>query len=250
MESDVVDICNLRCKHCAHFAHVYKKNQYPFDEFKNDLNVLSKVLHADSFYLCGGEPLMLGKNVEKYIACIRESGISDKVGFITNGILLPKFERIIPTVDEIVLSVYKSRHYNSLIKWMDEKLDLYPNITVVTRNTFETIYDPNMTKEESDCSWKHCEAKKTCNFLYKGNYYKCAQSIKILDLFKHLGISEPPIQIDKGIDLYAENLESRLATFINTDIKLHTCNVCRVGYIWAPGGKTEPWRELTENELV
>ncbi len=248
LETDVVDICNLRCKHCAHFAHIYNKNTYSFEELERDLNKLSAVLHADKFYMVGGEPFILGKELEKYITMIRNSKISNEVGIVTNGILIHKYENIIPLLDDVYVSLYKSSHYEQIKKWLDDKKELYPQLRVDEINYFYKIFDTTLTKEQSDFSWKNCGAKKECNFVYKGYYYKCAQSIKIWDFFKYLKIVDYPIEKDSGVNIHQENLEEELIRFINTDTKLNTCNICGIGYVWARKNPF-PWRELKYGEL-
>jgi organic radical activating enzyme len=237
LESDIVDICNMRCRDCGHFASIYHKNSYSFDDFYKDVHQLSTVLHTEWFFLLGGEPTMVGKNLPKYIDVVRHSGICDNVGMNTNGVLLPKLESFIPLFDKIILSLYKSKHYNDLKMWLEEKK--YPNIQIDDRDKFFLIFDGNrLTDSESDNSYKHCTAKIDCNFLHKGRYYKCAQSVKIWDLLRHKKL---PFDVDEsqiGVDLYQPNLEDRLSKFLNDGQKTLACSWC-----YGTSGKKVAWEE-------
>jgi hypothetical protein len=225
----------MRCKDCGHFASIYHKNTYSFEEFDKDVHRLATVFHTEWFYLLGGEPTLVGKTLPKYIDSVRHSGICDKVGINTNGILLPKLEFVIPMFDKIILSLYKSKHYETLKAWLDDKK--YPNIQIDDRPTFFLMYDGNkLTEEESDESYKHCTAKVDCNFLYKGCYYKCAQSIKVWDLLKS--------DIDRsqiGVDIYQPNLEMRLNEFLTDNKKTLACSWCHGTSATA---KHVPWKEI------
>jgi len=234
IECDVVDICNLRCKNCGHFADIYKKNTYSFEEFKIDLNLLSKSLHIEEFYLMGGEPFLLGEKLVEYVNFIRETNICDKLGINTNGILLKKYSHLINLFDIIVISVYEHKHKQDILDWIEKNKNLYGNTKFILRITdeFVKIFDeknPKLTKEDAYLSWKNCDCKSLCNFLYKGKYYKCAQSIKIFHLLNHLNIKHDMDLDHNGVDLTDVNLEEKLKNFINTDFMLDACNYCRVG---------------------
>lgn len=234
IECDVVDICNLRCKNCAHFADIYKKNTYSFEEFKKDLMILSKSLHIEEFYLMGGEPFLLGDKLIEYVNFIRETNICDKLGINTNGILLKKYQHIIGLFDVIVVSVYEHKYKQDILNWIENNKNQYLNTKFIIRitNEFVKVFDektPRLTSDEAYLSWKNCDCKTSCNFLYKGKYYKCAQSIKIFHLLNHLNINHKINLDDNGVNLLDNNLEEKLKTFINTDFMLEACNYCRIG---------------------
>jgi hypothetical protein len=127
--------------------------------------------------------------------------------------------------------LYKSPHYNRLKNWINEKSQIYKNLEYWEKDEFFKIYDPNLTKEKSVESWKNCMAKTYCNFLYKGKYWKCAQTAKLYLVHGK--------NLDDGVDLYNVNVENELKRFIETDIKFETCNVCCAGLTY----QLEPWGE-------
>jgi organic radical activating enzyme len=234
VECDVVDICNLRCKNCAHFADIYRKNIYSFEEFKKDITLLSKSLHIEEFYLMGGEPFLLGDKLIEYVNFIRETKICDKLGINTNGILLKKFSYIINSFDTIVISIYEHKHKQDILDWIEKNKNLYSNTKFIIRiiDEFVKVFDennPKLTKEQAYLSWKNCDCKSSCNFIYKGKYYKCAQSIKIFDLLNHLNIKHEVDLNNNGVNLSDDNLEEKMENFIKSDFMLDACNYCRIG---------------------
>lgn len=234
IECDVVDVCNLRCKNCGHFADIYKKNTYSFEEFKQDLIILSKSLHIEEFYLMGGEPFLLGDKLIDYVNFIRDTKICDKLGINTNGILLKKYQHLINLFDLIVVSVYEHKHKQDILDWIENNKHQYSNTKFILRitNEFRKVFDesnPKLSDEDAYKSWKNCDCKFACNFLYKGKYYKCAQSIKIFHLLNHLNIKHEVSLDNNQVNLLDPDLEEKLKTFINNDFMLNACNYCRIG---------------------
>jgi len=234
IECDVVDVCNLRCKNCGHFADIYKKNTYSFEEFKQDLIILSKSLHIEEFYLMGGEPFLLGDKLIDYVNFIRDTKICDKLGINTNGILLKKYQHLINLFDLIVVSVYEHKHKQDILDWIENNKHQYSNTKFILRitNEFIKVFDesnPKLSDEDAYKSWKNCDCKFACNFLYKGKYYKCAQSIKIFHLLNHLNIKHEVSLDNNQVNLLDSDLEEKLKTFINNDFMLNACNYCRIG---------------------
>lgn len=237
METDIVDTCNLSCKNCGHFANIYHKNTYTFEQFDKDVHQLSTALHTNYFYIIGGEPMLVGNKIVKYVESVRDSKIANNVGLITNGILLHRFESVIPLFNWIILSLYKTKHYDDIRKWIAEKK--FANIQVDERPFFFRMFDGNeLTEKESDNSYKFCTAKNDCNFLYKGRYYKCAQSVKMWDLLRYKKI---PFNVDEsqiGVDLYQPNLEERLSKFLTDGQKTLACSWC-----YGTSGEKVVWEE-------
>lgn len=241
MESDVVDTCNLRCKNCAHFSPLYKKNSYTFEEFKDDVYQLATAMHVGLFDLLGGEPMLLGSRIADYVQVLRESGLCDKVGMITNGILLPRFEHVIPLFDRIHLSLYHHKDYDRINSWAEERK--YPNVGVVERGEFIKLFDPEnlrLTEAEAEETFRECGGKKTCNEIYRGRFYRCAQAFKMWPMLRSEGIQcAEPTEI--GIDLYNPDLEERLGAYLASETKEDACFYCRLNGSVA---KWEKWEEI------
>ena len=79
----------MNCKACTHFAPFFKQDDiYPLENFRRDVQQLSKVCDVAAFYLLGGEPLLL-KNLDEYIRIARQYMPKSNLSIWTNGLLLP-----------------------------------------------------------------------------------------------------------------------------------------------------------------
>lgn len=226
VETDVIDTCNLRCKNCAHFSPFYKKSSYSFFEFKEDVQSLSKVMRTEAFSILGGEPLLLGNKLVDYVKVVRESQICNHLNLCTNGVLLERYEHLIPIFDSVDVNIYPSVHHDRISDWVNLKKPVYKDKLIVTyKNRFLQIFSPTqLTTEEVARTWKNCGARIDCNFLYKGKYYLCAQSIKMIESSKQVGVTYD----DDGLSIHQEGLEEKLKNYIKKH-KPKMCNHCRMG---------------------
>jgi organic radical activating enzyme len=237
MECDIVDICNLKCKYCSHLASEYKTNIYSFEEYKNDIVTLSKVLRCEVFCLLGGEPLILGNKLSDYVDVLKESGITKHVRIFTNGILMEKCAEVLYKFDSICVSLYPNKHKEDILKWIKEHRNEYIKIEVNLKSYFSKFFTENILEENrAKMSWETCKAKIECNTVYKGKYYRCIQSPKFHYKLDKMNICN--IHHD-GCDLYQDNLEIELKKYIDNNTQLSTCSYCLSGldrFLWEETG--------------
>lgn len=255
MEIDIVNTCNLSCKHCARFTEMYHSNPYSIEEFTKDVNKLSTVLHTEFSYLMGGEATILGDKLLTYIDILKKSGLCGGVGLMTNGILLLKKEHLINAFDFIQLSIYKTKYYDDLMKFlMGDDLPTFlpngnfmstkfPHIEVMPRETFFKIFDPDrpiLTNEESDMIFKNCRVNEFCNVLYKGRYYRCGMTAKVWPLLDKHNVKYTINPKEMGVDLYQPDLENKLKSYLFGGVKDPACSYC-----WCSGDYAKPvlWEE-------
>jgi MoaA/NifB/PqqE/SkfB family radical SAM enzyme len=101
----VTSMCNFRCSYCEHFSADYnefvKDKQVGTDKAKRILEIIRQ--DCDVLYMTGGEPL-LRNDIEELCAHARQLDYA-YIGLNTNGLLLPKRERVLDSLDNIVISL-------------------------------------------------------------------------------------------------------------------------------------------------
>jgi organic radical activating enzyme len=223
VEADIVDTCNFRCVDCSHAAPSFRRSSYTIDQFEKDIEALSKVLHTFQFTLLGGEPLLVGVHMPRYVYAIRYNKLADTVRLVTNGTLLPRWEKFIDQFNTICVSIYPTEKSQKVKEWIEAKQ--YPNIFMWKVDEFGEFYTPEtLSDAEAQASWDQCYSKDNCNSVYKGKYYKCAGAAK----FSHKS---------EGVDLHAPDLESRLKAYIENNQRIASCSHCY------GGRKKHPWME-------
>lgn len=101
----VTSMCNFRCSYCEHFSADFnefvKDKQVGIDKAKQILEIIRK--DCDVLYLTGGEPL-LRNDIEELVAYAKKLDFA-YIGMNTNGLLLPKREKILDGLDNVVISL-------------------------------------------------------------------------------------------------------------------------------------------------
>ena len=91
----VTSMCNFRCNYCEHFSadlnEFVKDKQVNTEKAKKILDILRK--DCDVLYLTGGEPL-LRNDIEEICEHGRKRDFA-YMGMNTNGLLLPKREKVL-----------------------------------------------------------------------------------------------------------------------------------------------------------
>jgi len=101
----VTSYCNLACTYCEDYGlHKNKNRPDPWLQLADAKHVLRVIRTAtENIVFTGGEPL-LHKNIEELLAYAREIGFRT-VNMITNAVLLPKKEGVLPHLTRLVISL-------------------------------------------------------------------------------------------------------------------------------------------------
>ena len=98
--------CSLKCKYCSNYIPLVKnKYEYTLEEFKNNIDVLTRVSRINTLLLLGGEPLIL-KNLHEYVEYIAQNSKINDIYIVTNCTIMP---------DEKLLEIIKK--YNNKVKF-------------------------------------------------------------------------------------------------------------------------------------
>lgn len=235
LETDIIDNCNLRCRHCSHHSPYMDKGVYNLNQFENDVRNLSKVLHVEKFRILGGEPL-LNPNLKKYLEIARKFNLADNIGVCTNGTLLDLVnEELLSKMDFLDISLYPSLGKPSLEKIQKNINRLLlidkTKISVEEWKYFRTTETLVENKDEKLVRkiWNLCYVKDGAHAIYKGYYVRCTASQHKGQFLKKTGVAGAKnllVPGAGGLNLNIANLEEELIKYINSDIPLEACKLC------------------------
>ena len=224
LEANIIDGCNLSCKGCAHFSNLFStKEFYPLENFNRDLRRLSECADVVSFYLLGGEPLLL-KNFEEYVKNSRRYLPKANLRILTNGLLIPSLpQTTLNALKENGFAIDISGYPQTLkiidkIKATLEKNNIPYDVRQVTEKfvAFLSLHGGhNPVKSQTTC------CNDTCRFLRDGRIYKCppdALSYRIAEKFAVKNFPKSTYA-----DIYAPNFSS---TFEQLDEAVEMCYWC------------------------
>jgi len=241
LEVDAVEHCNLKCAHCSHLSPYFKINKdYTLSKFKNDINILSKILKTDIFRFVGGEPF-LNLELDKMVKHVRESNIAKKISIFTNGLVLDKISlSTLMLFDDIRISVYnlEKDKFNKILDNVEIiKEKLKDTKTLVVENHIKTFLKFNLIEKNEDKNlvkkiFDNCYHKKDSYSIYMGRLYRCFATRKkhiFLNKFKSivkgnfskmLESSTDSIKIDNSLS------EQKLNAFLFSNVPLEGCKWC------------------------
>lgn len=226
LETQIIDGCNLNCKGCCHFSNLFKTSEiYLLENFQRDVRRISQIYNVASFFLLGGEPLLM-KNIDEYIKISRQYFPTSYLGILTNGLLIPSLpQKILDVMRENNVIVHISG-YPPTMKLLDKIKNAFGSNKIPYQfrdatddkqfRSFMTLHaGNNPEKARAVC------CNEGCRFLRNGKIYKCpidALSFRFAEVF---GLKNYPKAA--GVDLYAENVSSLLPLL---DGNIEMCTWC------------------------
>jgi len=97
--------CNLNCAYCEDFGARRNGQQQPFLSFDEAGHILRVIRSGtDSLILTGGEPLLY-PHIAELVAFAKTDLRFRQITMLSNGLLLPQFEAILPLLDRLVISL-------------------------------------------------------------------------------------------------------------------------------------------------
>ncbi|MEI0446103.1 radical SAM protein [Brachyspira intermedia] len=241
IEVQIVDHCNLNCYGCTHYSTLAKENFIDINNFKNDIEELSKKIDLNKFRIMGGEPL-LHPNIINFLEESRKYLPNTKICLVTNGILLPKMNIEFWNAlrnNNIQIDITK---YPPLNDNFSKYLDLCDEYGVKigdihVANKFWFIFNPS---GDSDLlqTFNNC-TQKNCKNLRNGKLYHCPTSLYIDFYNKYFNKNIP---VSPGIDIYS-NSSKEIINFFNTPIE--TCKFC---VDQSKPWHLQTWKKTTYNE--
>ena len=225
VEINIAYHCNLTCQGCSHLSPImdeyFVDANKLFQELKHSIDLIS----IGTLSLIGGEPLLHPDLDDVVNACV-DSGISERVRIVTNGLLLPKIkQKVLNNIDEIYVSLYEnpelSQENIKFIHDIAEQNEI--SLRFARYPQFRQIYsqNPSSNDELTMRVFKTCEVAHhwKCYTLDKGVLYRCPQSLFI-----------PIVQSEvkqEGLSLLDSDITPQhILNFLNSENSLDACKYC------------------------
>lgn len=228
-EINAVDHCNISCRDCNHASPAIKKRWADPETVLRDLSTLAKAYTPQRIKVVGGEPL-LHPHLPELLAALHNSGISQRVLLVTNGLLLPRMpEAAWRQLTDLEISVYPDSGVDTklLMFAKDKALEYGISLKVYEYKNFRVMFatgghsSPALTQRVFDgCKLAHLWG---CYSVHDGYLYKCPQSIYIPRL-----LNLPAEQhTQDGIRLSdAPDFMSALYRYLTDPVPLQSCHYC------------------------
>ena len=250
-EITVAQHCNLSCRACTHLSPLLSKDFVDPETLRSDLTTMAKYYHTKYARLLGGEPL-LHPNILSIIALVRESGISDRVEVITNGLLLWKMsDEFWKAVNRVMVSVYPGKEMTpKQVRTCYKKARRHgTRLTMAIVDEFRESYSEVGTKDTSLIKrlYRTCVIVN-CHNIEKGFFFKCPQSV-FLPRVLNTKFRSPQIDGIKIVD--SPSFGEELRAFLASPYPLASCKHClgaagkKISHSQVPRSK---WRQLQESK--
>ena len=249
MEFNLVENCNYACKECSHFSPYMPVRRADLTTFETDVSALSDVYHVRRFRFVGGEPL-LHKDINAFVAVIRDSGITDTIEVVTNGSLLDRVDdELFRSIDYLSLSWYPDKRCDEAKVLRAKERCRLSNTTLKVQKIDhfrlmqldEPIQDDRLTKRIFDsCQIAH---SWYCQTFAEGYFYLCSRPLFTPGYLRQKGQPVANLTEVDGLPLHTPDLYHRLSEFLGSTQPLSSCRYC-LGTV----GKREPWRQLDRSE--
>lgn len=249
IEIPMTQHCNLRCYGCDHASPLLPEKFASLDDYRRDLNVLSKSLHADEFRFVGGEPL-LHPQLFEFAQMVREAEVVDRIILITNGVLIHRMdERMWDAIDGLWFSVYPGVKYKvdfDLIRSKAKERDLKIWIKEETDFNLSLLNTPIESKEVLDIVYKTCGMAGDCNTVYEGRFYKCSPAPLMDARIEKLKLAPIHAKQNDSVAIHEESdLKAALESFLNSSEPLKSCSMCM-----GDTGFSQTHRQLDNNGIA
>lgn len=233
LEVPLVEHCNLNCDCCNSHANYVKNSIYEYEKFKEDVSIISEMVHYSIVTFLGGEPLLCD-NINEYINYARQKKLADVYRVLTNGILLEQMDDdFFDVVDVIEVSHYPEdkkdiAEYNRFLELKARKHHFRYYVKNVGK--FNRIDSIQLTDEEAQRGYISCSRIKNGNMIFNGYYYKCMRpKTTNLYLMTEHGIElKNDLRYTDGIRI-DKNFMNILEEYLSNDIMLESCKYCLMG---------------------
>ena len=176
IETHVVDYCNLNCKACNHFTPYYSSGKIDLDKYERSLQLLSKMLIIDRFYLLGGEALL---EPDLTIDCLKtaRARLPDTDIYIyTNGLLLPKMDKeFFESVKKYEGIIFVTQYPPTVKQLESIKQTLDSNDITYTMSGVVKKFGKSLSLKRDSKNVDYMDRcfSNGCTFLRDGKLFKC-----------------------------------------------------------------------------
>lgn len=257
LEYNVSNVCNLKCEQCDHLAPFFGARDAKFgssitpENFARELALLAPHVHADSFLIVGGEPL-LQERILDFLARLRESGITSQIVLVTNGLLLANQpDALFQSVDKIIISRYASvlsseETIGRIRKRCDAaRVELGFYWKSLFRKTI--VGERNGDPRQVNRIFQTCANAWTwhCHAIQDGYLYRCPIAPLLGYKLHQQGLVERDFHEDDGLKLDdSPGFADRMRAYLESPAPLESCSYC-LGCV----GKAIKHRQMRKEEI-
>ena len=252
-EANIVSHCNLRCRYCDQWAPFWDQEFMPLGVLEHDLRRLAEALLVFEFKILGGEPL-LSPQLLDVISIVRESGVTENVTIVTNGLLLDRLSADVwDSIDRMCISLYPGVKYRMsveeasvLAREHDVELFVQDHIKYPFRLTSlnRRIEDDRLIR----IAHRYCADRRTCNTIHHGRFFACTPATVFRARMKRLGIDESQTSTDYVSIHECEDLRAALEEYLERASPLDGCAYC-LGSLGRPVPADQGTRAMLEDRL-
>lgn len=181
LEVNAVLHCNLCCVGCSHASPVSEKAFSDPDQVGRDMAALASAVTVEQLRVLGGEPL-LHPQLPELLRAIRGSGISGRIGVITNGtrLHLTSWEWLMHT-DEVYVSCYPGANVRpeALAELEHRCRRLRKELVVRHYHSFRLVHPARpLGSAEAAAVFDTCQLAHSgsCHTVHAGHLYLCPPS--------------------------------------------------------------------------
>lgn len=245
IEYSITDQCNLNCAYCCHYAPIADKYFVDVQQFKSDIERLSKLTDEGRYLgtlgILGGEPLLHNDFIE-LCTFARKMLPFSRIRVTTNGLLLKYLTKpelcILRRFDiEILISKYRETdNFDEMAKLLEEYKIVYKFCSNNELVTFTKFCLDETGSQNAKISHNQCDLWQgyyTCHELRDGMLYPCSQIARVDTLNKRFNLNLPD-KLSSAINIYEATLED-LVNFLSKPV-IH-CKYCKVSEWNKPVGK-------------
>ncbi|SDI72023.1 4Fe-4S single cluster domain-containing protein [Pseudobutyrivibrio sp. 49] len=233
-EIPVVEQCNLNCSLCNSHAYLIDNSEYPLEQFKKDVDILSEYIHFGFLTFMGGEPLLC-ENLYEYINYAKEKQLGEVCRVLTNGFLVRKMSpELMEAMDVLEISHYPQMkatvsELNDYLEPLSKKYGFTYYIKKI--KYFNCIDTVALSEEAAQQGYEKCSRITDGCSIFNGYYYKCMRP-KTTNLYleKEYGIiSDVNMREADGLKISEENFVERFIAYRNRKERLEACKYCLMG---------------------
>ncbi len=206
LEIHLSDSCNLKCNNCSHFCFLVDKLILTdINDFKKDLEELSKKIDIKTIRLMGGEPL-LHPQINDFLYYTRYFFPKSIIKLVTNGLLIhtknSDFWNCIRTNNIFIDLTYYPRYKNYLneVKDIIKVNNLEDRLWVAIKEIFYDVFNEygssDIKKSYANCTrrkwpnlWNHkiYICPDCFRYYYNEKYNKNIELPPYVDIYKYSG---------------------------------------------------------------
>jgi hypothetical protein len=218
--------CNLTCRSCTHASPILRPKDIadPQSTYR-ELGLLARSYRPRRVKLLGGEPLLHPDPVGLARA-VRDSGITDNVTVVTNGVLLPRQgPDFWAAVNEVWVSVYPGHEPadGEVTRWRSMSEEHGVEVKLHYYEQFRESHSEYGTKDDGLVRriYHTCEIVNLwcCHAAINGHFYKCPEAYFLPVLRGEEPSDGLPITGDAG-------QTDRILAYLNSPEPMDACRFC------------------------